>query len=496
MPCDHGSASIQSSNNEGTSEFRRRAQVQPCSGTNLATSDNSPFPERHPRTQSPSISPLLGSQQQTITPFPAFRSSHSLSCPISDQAPISPHNDLFGNAVPRGDWAYPGSLHRPNVGFSSRQPDALNLQSLQSIGLPRNALHQIHLVSPKMLTSTTERCFRYVKQIYKPPKSLSASTCHYQHFITITDAEYSAIAIDVANPYGVPKSRLLYPGSLTYRVRSIKAGHSGAIPTDEGWLTADHVWPASIAILLNDQPLEFRRRSLYGRDLPVDVTRLIKTGSNIMTVAIMGLSAEKTEQYLVGLEAIQTHTATQIKATVKRDPAEMAKQRIMSKMCNSDPEIEVLDARLTLDMTDPFSSAVFTTPVRGVNCSHDQCFDLETFLSTRANVGRSKEDPCPATEFRCPVCRGDVRPGKLVIDGFLESIRNEFKSTDRLNVKAVKLGIDGHWEAKEEEPMNGQSGDGDGRQRDNENREQDGTSSLSAQADGRSRGIEVIDLDG
>ena len=93
------------------------------------------------------------------------------------------------------------------------------------------------------------------------------------------------------------------------------------------------------------------------------------------------------------------------------------RQRILHKLRSTDPDIEVLQPQIVLDLTDPFTSRIFDVPVRGRDCAYNQCFDFDTFLQTRGST--TKPEPCSAEKFRCPICKSDVRPHVMVVDGYL-----------------------------------------------------------------------------
>ena len=317
--------------------------------------------------------------------------------------------------------------------------------------IPTSALHQVHILSPKITTPTVEQHFRFIRGISIPSKAFSSERHHLQHPVDIPKVFFERTAQDSLGEAGVPVSRSLRPGSLTYRIRCIKTNSGHSVSADHRWVTADHVWPGSIAILFNDEALQCRRKHAYGKDLPVDVTRFVKEGKNILTAAVLDIGPESSESYLVGFEVIETITYTQIKDGIRREPTEDVKKRIIARLRNDDPDVEILNPEITLDLTDPFSTKIFTTPVRGEGCTHDQCFDLDIFLTSRGSTGRDKNEPCPPDEFRCPICKGDVRPGKLVIDGMYEDIRGTLKTMKRLDVDAVKMDASGVWTIKEDE---------------------------------------------
>ena len=89
---------------------------------------------------------------------------------------------------------------------------------------------------------------------------------------------------------------------------------------------------------------------------------------------------------------------------------------------------------------------IFNIPARGIACAHRDCFDLDTFLMTRA----SKSGKGPMTEnWKCPICGVDTRPQCLIIDGFLVEVHAELKRTNQLDdARAIQIKSDGSWELK------------------------------------------------
>lgn len=137
-----------------------------------------------------------------------------------------------------------------------------------------------------------------------------------------------------------------------------------------------------------------------------------------------------------------------------------ARQRILERLQNNDPEIEVVDTSITLNLTDPYTSQIWDIPMRGKTCRHPQCFDLDTFLRTR--ISRRPGQPCDSDQLKCPICDADARPPSLVRDEFFLSLRAILASMDRLDAKAIVMQQDGSWRIKEEE-KSGETGDGSGR---------------------------------
>ena len=350
-------------------------------------------------------------------------------------------------------------------------------------------LHQVHLTNPNLLQSTSEKCFMYVSKIRRLSQPLDNKSPFLQCVLFIEQAEASLIARDIQRPGALRASRVLAPDSITYRIRCVKTRAIAGGISDETFLLTDHAWPPNTTIFLNDKAIEFRRKSIQMKDLPADVTRIVKDGQNTISVAIMTLPAGSSHQYHLALESMTTTTYSAVKNSMSELNIHAARQRIMSKLEDNDPDVQALDDKLIIDLTDPFSATLFRVPVRGKNCQHNQCFDLETFLDTREGIGKSKDDPCSPDEFRCPICKGDARPDKLVVDGFFADIRKQLDAMGRLDVKAIQIEKDGSWTIKEDEEISGESGDDDGRR-----------DAVRQQASGRRHDrsascVEVIEID-
>ena len=416
----------------------------------------------------PTVTSLQLSQQQRSntstahTPtIPSSRPSlpQTLNARVAHAAPNNTHSDhytlnpytnfpdnhhrLVGTQASL-PWPHICPLHQTNASSLHRNNQQYRFSSYQN-KLDHRSGHKERASSPPIETSTPERCFRYIRTVYKPMEILSATKLQYQQVVDLKQKD-----IDARPRNG--NTTLLFPGSLTFRVRCVKLPQRKTGLADEQWVCAEHCWPARIALLFNGQSLNIKRKSGHGKDFPVDVTYLVRPGHNVLSVAAFDMSRNGLDQYIVGVEAIETLTYSQIKGIDHTIPLEVAKKRITDRTGNGDADIQFLDPSITVDLTDPFSSTIFVIPARGVGCVHDQCFDLDTFLSTRMGSGGHRNGPCPPEEFRCPICKGDARPPKIVVDGFLLHVRRKLHAIGRLDVKAIKVDIDGNWTIKEEAP--------------------------------------------
>ncbi|KAL9100352.1 MAG: hypothetical protein Q9163_004259 [Psora crenata] len=413
-------------------------------------------------------SPVLNNQHHLLPSTPTFG-------PFQIPTQQAQHTTRIQHAS-HAHGAHP--LDAPTGRLTSMpSPNFQNTLSMQA-NSSTTALPPALPPSPTMTSSvgeqTDEKCFRFIKTVHRPPKALTPNMQYQQYSVNLDRAEIELLAKDIRSTMGATPTRCGPPGCRTYRVRCLKSKLGTAIPVDEAWVVADHTWPSCLTLLLNDEVLELPRKSLYGKDLPVDVTRIVREGPNTLTMAVLDLRGNDhgNEQYVIGLEAVQVISHSDIMEGIPFIEWRQARQRILSKAILGDPDIEIIGPEITVDVTDPFTARIFEVPARGRECSHDQCFDLKTFLSTRTSNGKNKKAPCSPDEFKCPICRGDVRPGSLVIDGFLTSVRVRLLAAGLMEVtKAIIIYPDGNWVAKEEkEDVSGERGDVDGRRVNTERR--------------------------
>ena len=316
----------------------------------------------------------------------------------------------------------------------------------------RTALHHALAKTPHLEfrdpLDPDKKCkgFRYIEEVFYY-EALSNHTKNLQWTEDISEDTFKRFPTEIQGPIGLP-FRPVSCGTLLARIRCVKLKSSNALLDDSCWATSDLCWPNVVAISVNEKFIDIRRRSHFGKDLASDVTKMLRKGHNDINASILGLPEDCTDEWLVGLERIAVVDTARIKEMLTFESATSCRDRILTKSRSTNPDVEVVQSQTVLDLTDPFTSRIFDMPVRGKNCTHNQCFDLDTFLETRGTA--LKPEPCSPDEFRCPICKSDVRPQMMVVDGYLVSLRSELAQRGRLDAKAVIVQENGAWEIKEE----------------------------------------------
>ena len=438
--------------------------------------------------------------QQTIVPQQQFNPSSTSANPgVRPQLEVrrSLSNRASETAMP---ILSPHASIHPSPSLSTHANPTPFIRSYPPLSAHPNpatsALHQAHLRSPTLShldlnkkPNSIAKYYRIIKHVNMPPEGLDCNNRHVNWDFSVTKELIDWFARDAPSSYGAPPTRAVMPGSWLCRIRCISLRDKSQMPSQSEWAVSDNVWPGSTAIVLNGIALDIRKKTHHGKDLPIDVTRYIKTGQNSLSTAVIGFEKDSTKRYAIGVEFIQVIDEQQFKNEIKTLPRLEARNRILDQSKNTDPDIEIIQSQKVLDLTDPFTARIFDVPVRGINCQHNQCFDRDTFLQTR--IAKVPGEACGPDEFRCPICGQDARPQSLMIDAFFLVVRMALHAKDRLDVKAITLGESGDWDIKEEEEANGESGDGTGRRSAGPARAR--TSSVSGAKQSAAR--EVIEID-
>ncbi|KAL8762770.1 MAG: hypothetical protein Q9184_001310 [Pyrenodesmia sp. 2 TL-2023] len=410
-----------------------------------------------------------------IQSIPAHQNRTSQSTRTPPNAPVaSPTRQSypgpgrgFNPLVPPSTQG-PNTLARPMYQRPLLPPSGQTLLSTAQPSPAATAIHQYDARSPVLtamdysdLCKSDIKYFRCTYGVTILGDRLKLGSRQHVEWRFPIDEAMAELLSGTSEPQnGCLPVRRVEVGSVFCQLRCVDANKLVGAIEESDWFVARHVWPSNVAIMLNGLPLDVRKKLHYGRDLPVDLTARIKKGTNILSVAIIQGPKEDKTEYAVGVESVRLVDTEAAKALTGVLPYVEARQRILQRLQNEDPEVQVVDAFITLNLTDPHSSCMWDIPMRGKTCHHDQCFDLDTFLQTRSS--RRAGQPCEPDQFKCPICDADARPQSLVRDEFLDSLRETLVKMNRLDAKEIIMQQDGSWRIKEEEKT-GESGDGSGR---------------------------------
>lgn len=102
----------------------------------------------------------------------------------------------------------------------------------------------------------------------------------------------------------------------------------------------------------------------------------------------------------------------------------ITKQSVLNEMMAkaNDPDIEVGSSVMSLK--DPISTLRINMPCRSTLCTHNQCFDAESFLQLQEQ----------APTWICPICSKTVHFNGLAVDQYVEEILAKVKNADQVTI--------------------------------------------------------------
>lgn len=330
---------------------------------------------------------------------------------------------------------------------------------------PPSALHQAHLRSPYLVPSDLakhyppRRYYQVVKGFALEPTKLTISVAPLQF-------QFEAIDLDLRSVEYVPGpgqvlTREFQHGSLQYRLRCVQMKKGESACSISQWVVQDTIWPDSTCPSItsgeNRTHLDIRRKVQHGKDLPIDITSLMSPAGNNLIISTSRTRPDWNKfSYFVAVEIVEIleHTAIMDMCLSNHIPANVTLDSIKKSLAgpeDDDDDFAMAVSDLAINLADPFTAQIFTTPVRGSACLHRECFDLETFLKTRQSKAKRPDQPCMVDVWKCPLCNADARPYGLRVDDFLAEVRKELEERGMLDVSAIWIAPDGKWRPKVEE---------------------------------------------
>lgn len=338
-----------------------------------------------------------------------------------------------------------------------------NVQQQNQLGIPA---HQAHLrdavsfsVFGKASGPGSERMFSYFSKFDFQPVVIKPTTLNARNKFMINAEMYSKLPrLKSDTALGGPPTRCLHLDSILLRVRCVRngAGATSEVMSAAAWAAADTEWPQSLTLFINDRYQQVRRKTDWGKDLAIDISSIVKEGENTMRVSLLQGSQVQDRKvcYALAIEILSIGNVDSVKKQVQELESSETRQRIRRQLNSADDEIEIISNELVIKITDPFSSQLLQNPVRGKDCVHYECFDLDIFLQTRKTSDLLPE------QFRCPICGCDARPSNLQTDNWFVEILAKIKETGE-DARAIIVNKEAEWRVKEEE-KEGESGDGTG----------------------------------
>ncbi|GKU16132.1 unnamed protein product [Fusarium langsethiae] len=354
----------------------------------------------------------------------------------------------------------------PVTGNNSRQ--MLPVQQMSEAEYPSSpyghgslqvGLHQVEVRSPRRVPSHSGkgRFYQFVKQLVYEPVHLEPSVGLRCLSFTVPE-DYMRQLTRKIEGTGLPFC-YYSEGSYRYRLRMCMLPETQSPPTESDWVVTVTSWPSHIFFEVNKKRLELRRKQHFNKDQPLELTDFLLEGENSLRISypLVGQNMTPGFKYFIAIEIVETISHDAVRNMIKsirRSSADKTMAKIQRRLRPSDSDdIIIEDETLTISLADPFSATRFTEPVRGVQCKHLECFDLETWLQTRPPKPSQKGggpqqqggEPSMVDVWKCPICSLDARPVSLWIDEYFVGVRQSLVGSGDMQTKSITVSANGRW---------------------------------------------------
>ncbi|KAF2004521.1 hypothetical protein P154DRAFT_519386 [Amniculicola lignicola CBS 123094] len=189
----------------------------------------------------------------------------------------------------------------------------------------------------------------------------------------------------------------------------------------------DISFPSQVEVKINGDEVKANFKGLKnkpGSTRPADITDYVRKQAQYRNSFIVtyALTQKKFNLYiyLAKKQSVEDLTARIAKRNV------ITKQTVISEMRKRASDQEVVVDSINMSLKDPISTLRITTPCRSNICSHNQCFDVESFLQLQEQ----------APTWQCPICNKTISFEGLAVDQYVEEIlENVPKGTDQVTIE-------------------------------------------------------------
>ncbi|KAM3449967.1 hypothetical protein MY3296_006495 [Beauveria thailandica] len=409
--------------------------------TFVGSSPNQPF-----RSSGPTIHASYGTQSPI--PFPPRVQPPSIpNVMLHHVQPTVPLKTNLAPSLAAFLEATPGKVFR-RIPESEYPPSAYGLPSLM-VGL-----HLARQRSPRRVPLDNEpvRYYQYVDNLVVQPIRLEVSMKLNKIEFSLSKDQLQRLPLrQESDIRSLPVVRF-EDNTLRFRVRVCRFPSGNNEMSESKWSRASTFWPEQIHVMINSIPCLLSRKQHFHTDLPVEITTNVKSGDNELHVSLPSLSEnEFGYDYFVGVEIVTTQKYASVWRAITTKPhssADTTRDAIKHRYrLHDSDEIALLSCTWKVSICDPISSKMCDTPVRGIDCKHFECFDLENWLQTRPlKPEASKNEPCLVDCWACPICGGDARPNQLRICDYFSDVVKQLRETGISEMRTIVISENADWQ--------------------------------------------------
>jgi len=331
------------------------------------------------------------SASTSTLPTSATSATNTTNASLSAAARFSHTNSLLNGSLNR--YAAPSAS--ATSATSAATPTSFSSSSTASKFYP-----QAPLVDPPIdsrWTEATERCFSMV------------GDPHFVHVSTVAASCFLTSSRDV-------KLRAPLPAKLGVGQRVVlRLFGLPSVQVSSG-LLQDLLWKSLYSLIINNHLVPHTHKGVLKNvrtetykipcviPPPMDITADVRLGS-INSITVRSFLPPKASFWVV-VSIVQPCTKTAIVRTIPRED-----MHALIKLSAEDDD-DISELAREVSMMCPLAFIRIRTPARGRRCNHEQCFDLECFISYAQQ----------SWIWNCPICSGPVPPHSLVVDTWFQGL--------------------------------------------------------------------------
>ncbi|KAH7074411.1 PINIT domain-containing protein [Paraphoma chrysanthemicola] len=189
----------------------------------------------------------------------------------------------------------------------------------------------------------------------------------------------------------------------------------------------DIAFPSQIEVRINTDEIKANFKGLKnkpGSTRPADITDQVRKSPANYRNTIQVTYALTQKKYSLFIYMVKKFSVGELTQRIKQRNV-ITRQSVLSEMVKkaNDPDIEVGSSVMSLK--DPISTLRITTPVRSTVCTHNQCFDAESFLQLQEQ----------APTWTCPICNKTISYEGLAVDQYVEEILSKVRNADQVTIQ-------------------------------------------------------------
>ncbi|PSK53061.1 hypothetical protein B9Z65_3261 [Elsinoe australis] len=190
---------------------------------------------------------------------------------------------------------------------------------------------------------------------------------------------------------------------------------------------SDVSFPSQIDLRVNSDEVRHNFKGLKnkpGTTKPVDLTQFLRKTAryqNMMTINY----ALTSKKYSWVINLVRKSSAEELTEKIRQGRT-ISKDQVLREMISKAKDPDIIAVSTVMSLKDPISTMRMDLPCRSTVCSHNQCFDVSSFIQLQEQ----------APTWSCPICNKTISFGALAVDHYvLDILQKTPKSVDQVRVE-------------------------------------------------------------